>query len=67
MQKYVTNMLDEAVEYLVNLWGTDKLPIPRDMEAPYMRLVRMPPIPKFPIPERNKTVCWKKQGRYLRK
>ena len=34
MQKYVTNMLDEAVEYLVKLWGTDKLPIPERHGGP---------------------------------
>ena len=56
MHKYITNLLDEAVDYLVKLWGTEKFPIPRDMEAPYMRLVRVPPIPRFPIPEENKQV-----------
>ncbi len=24
VQNYITNLLDEAVEYLVKLWGTEK-------------------------------------------
>ena len=56
VQKYITSLLDEALEYLVTLWGTEKFPIPRDMEAPYLRLVRLPFIPRFPVPEMNKEV-----------
>ncbi len=64
---YITALLDEAVEYLVKLWGTEKFPIPRDMEAPYLRLVRLPPIPRFPIPEPNREVgAWRVTGDWSR-
>ncbi len=56
VQNYIKNLLDEAVDYLVKLWGTEKFPIPRDMEAPYLRMVKLPPLPGFPIPEECKQV-----------
>ena len=46
--KYNASLLDDAVEYLVKLWGTKKYPIPKEMEAPCMRLIRLPDLKKFP-------------------
>ena len=54
--KYNSSLLDEAVEYLVKLWQTKKYDLPCDMEAPCMRLVRLPDLKKYPIPSECQTV-----------
>ena len=40
--EYVTALLEKAVSLLVEKWGTRRFDLPRDMEAPYMRIVRLP-------------------------
>ena len=44
---YNTNLLETAVSELESAWGTKRLPIPPDMQAPYMRLVRVPDMPNY--------------------
>jgi hypothetical protein len=56
--KYNAGLLDEVVEYLVKLWGTKKYPMSKDMEAPCMRLVRVPDLKKFPLPPNASSVSF---------
>ena len=46
---YASSLLDQATEMLSKAWATEKFPIPKEMEAPFMRLVRMPDLKKYPI------------------
>ena len=48
MHRYVTGLLDEAVTRLETSWATSRLPIDRDLEAPFMRLIKVPPTIKCP-------------------
>ncbi len=34
---------------LAKKWGTEIFPIPPDMEAPFMRLVRLPELKRYPV------------------
>ena len=40
--RYNKDLLDKAVALLVSSWGTERLPVPADMEAPFMRLIKAP-------------------------
>ncbi|XP_021365491.1 probable L-cysteine desulfhydrase, chloroplastic [Mizuhopecten yessoensis] len=44
-----SSLLDILTERMVTEWGTDKLPIPRDMEAPCLRMVRLPKMDGYDI------------------
>jgi len=46
---YNSQLADEAVALLTAAWGTEKFPIPKDMEAPCMRVVRLPDLTQFPV------------------
>ena len=46
---YNSQLADEAVALLTAAWGTGKFPIPKDMEAPCMRVVRLPDLTQFPV------------------
>ncbi|XP_052092722.1 uncharacterized protein LOC127729107 isoform X2 [Mytilus californianus] len=39
---YVDDLLNKATNMLTTSWKTEKLQIPRSMEAPFMRMVRLP-------------------------
>ncbi|XP_060085061.1 uncharacterized protein LOC132564424 [Ylistrum balloti] len=39
---YNSSLLDLVTDRMVTEWGTGKLPIPRDMEAPCMKMIRLP-------------------------
>ena len=45
---YIDNLLEEAVTLLTGMWGTKRYPIPKDMEAPYLRSVELPKLKNFP-------------------
>ncbi|XP_069131369.1 uncharacterized protein [Argopecten irradians] len=40
--RYCSDLLDEAANKMVKEWGTHKLPVPKEMEAPCMRLIKLP-------------------------
>ncbi|XP_060570275.1 uncharacterized protein LOC132728620 isoform X1 [Ruditapes philippinarum] len=44
---YNSTLLSKGTSYLVKLWGTETLAIPKSMEAPCMRLLHLPFIPGF--------------------
>ncbi|XP_067660947.1 uncharacterized protein [Haliotis asinina] len=44
IMSYCSRLAEEAQEYLVRLFQTDKPALPRDMEAPNMKLVQLPEI-----------------------
>ena len=48
IRTYTNQLLNEAVDMLAREWGTDKFPIDASVEAPNMRIVRMPAIAKYP-------------------
>ena len=42
IHKYCCELLDQAVNMLVDAWKTEKFPVGTDLLAPHMRLVRLP-------------------------
>lgn len=42
LQEHASTLLNEATDLLTSSWKTEKLQIPKSMEAPYMRLVMLP-------------------------
>lgn len=44
--QYNSTLLNLAVDYLAALWNTQKCPLTEDMEAPCMRLVKVPNLTK---------------------
>lgn len=50
IRAYNSSLADQAAEMLAQAWKTHKLQVPKDMEAPFMRLVKMPELKSFPIP-----------------
>ncbi|XP_014678348.1 PREDICTED: isopenicillin N epimerase-like isoform X2 [Priapulus caudatus] len=42
VRNYCRPLADDVVDLLVKAWHTEKLPIPRELEAPCLRLVRVP-------------------------
>lgn len=44
MKSYIDNLLEEATNLMTSTWGTEKLPIPKSMEAPFMKMIRLPPV-----------------------
>ena len=46
--EYNTKLADEAADLLVERWGTSKLDIPPEMEAPFLRMVRLPDLKDYP-------------------
>ncbi|PAA86363.1 hypothetical protein BOX15_Mlig007261g2 [Macrostomum lignano] len=63
--EYCRSLADEASSYLAGFWGTDLLPLPADMQAPFMRLIRLPQhlqrpaIKKFAEETRFESNMWK--------
>ena len=49
----MTPLLEKAANLLVEKWGTRRFDIPRDMEAPYMKIIRLPDS-GYHIPGRSK-------------
>ena len=49
IRAYCKGLLEEAADRLSKSWGTSTFPIPKDMEAPYFRLVGAPALKKYPI------------------
>ncbi|XP_033743677.1 uncharacterized protein LOC117329706 isoform X2 [Pecten maximus] len=45
--RYCSHLLDQAASKMVAEWGTAKLPVPREMEAPCMRMVKLPKLTGF--------------------
>ena len=48
---YNTDLVTKASVLLARHWDTKTLDIPRDMEAPYMRMVRLPDMKQFSVPK----------------
>merc|ERR1712080_259373 len=46
-QDYVTPLLDWAQQMLCHALGTPVLPVPPSMQAPYMRVLRLPETEKY--------------------
>lgn len=44
---YVEALLDEATEMLTTAWKTPKIEMPREIEAPFMKLVKLPKLRDF--------------------
>uniref|UniRef100_A0A1I8FN84 TFIID_NTD2 domain-containing protein n=1 Tax=Macrostomum lignano TaxID=282301 RepID=A0A1I8FN84_9PLAT len=63
--EYCRSLADEASSYLAGFWGTDLLPLPAEMQAPFMRLIRLPQhlqrpaIKKFAEETRFESNMWK--------
>ena len=49
VQKYTSELINKAADYLVNLWGTETFQIPNYIQAPNMRVIRLPDLPKYPL------------------
>jgi hypothetical protein len=47
--EYNTKLANEAAELLVDMLGTKKFEVPKDMEAPNLRMIRLPDFKKYPI------------------
>ena len=54
--QYNSDILDQGVQLLLEKWQTKIFPIPKNMEAPFMRNVRVPDLPTHPVPEMFKNV-----------
>ncbi|KAL5012702.1 hypothetical protein ScPMuIL_011253 [Solemya velum] len=48
---YNMTILEEVVDRLVKTWDTSQLEIPKSMEAPCMRVIKLPDIPGYPNTE----------------
>ncbi|XP_070531554.1 uncharacterized protein [Ptychodera flava] len=46
VHKYTNSLLEWGIPMLAEAWGTEPLPVPADMRAPNMRMVRLPNCPK---------------------
>ncbi|XP_060069759.1 uncharacterized protein LOC132549804 isoform X2 [Ylistrum balloti] len=53
--RYCSQLLDQAASKMVAEWGTAKLPVPRKMESPYMRMVKLPKLTGY-IPSTSESV-----------
>ena len=53
ISSYNCGLLAWATELLCQRWGTDPLPIPADMKAPFLSLVRLPECLGPPTRERK--------------
>ena len=40
--------MDQAADMLAEKWKTNRFPVPKDMEAPFMKLVRLPNMKEYP-------------------
>lgn len=47
IHSYADKLLREAVKLLTDAWGTEKLEIPDSMEAPFMRMIKLPKLNLF--------------------
>ena len=46
---YCSNLITEALEMLENAWKTKRLEIPIDLEAPFMRIIKLPYLKDYVI------------------
>ncbi|OWF49913.1 uncharacterized protein LOC110451100 [Mizuhopecten yessoensis] len=53
--RYCSHLLDQAASKMVAAWGTAKLPVPREMEPPCMRMVKLPTLTGF-IPSLSNSI-----------
>lgn len=51
ISKYCSNLVKQGANLLVEKWNTEHFPLPSDMAAPFMRMVALPRIKKYPLPE----------------
>lgn len=42
IQNYAAPLIEKAASMLTSAWETNTLPIPKSMEPPFMRLIRLP-------------------------
>ncbi|ESN94212.1 hypothetical protein HELRODRAFT_164009 [Helobdella robusta] len=49
ISKYCTSLIEQSANMLVKKWNTQHFPLPDDMKAPFMRIIRLPTLAKFPI------------------
>lgn len=58
--KYVSKLLDEAVEMLVTAWKTQELEMAKEMRAPFMRMIKLPKLKSIEVKENsddNEAMC----------
>jgi selenocysteine lyase/cysteine desulfurase len=53
ISKYNTELITKAADMLVARWKTGHYPLAEQLKAPYMRMVRLPHLKKFPLPEKK--------------
>ena len=51
INKYCTPLIEEAADMLVAKWKTGHFPLPHDMRAPCMRIIQLPKLKNYPIPD----------------
>ena len=48
ISQYIGDLLARISDMLITAWGTDKFSIPTEMEAPYIKMIRLPDLPGYP-------------------
>ena len=46
--QYVSDLLDEGVAMLCSAWGTTLPEIATELQAPFMKLIKLPEMPNYP-------------------
>ena len=54
IQQHTSTVLKQAVEMLVNSWNTSYLELAADLEAPYMKMIKLPALRSYRIDNQNK-------------
>ena len=49
IRKYTDELLDQAVDLLVKGWNTNEPGIPKELEAPFMRLIKLPYLKSYQV------------------
>ena len=45
--EYNSNLIEKAVEYLCKLWKTERNGVPKNLEAPFMKLIKLPKMKSY--------------------
>ena len=59
LQAYSSRILKEAVKLLVDKWKTRTLELPSDLQAPFMKMIKLPKLKEYQVNEITKAdvVC----------
>jgi isopenicillin-N epimerase len=55
--EYTSKLLEEAVEMLVSGWGTGRISMPKELEAPFMKLIKFPELKAY---KKDDDHCYRK-------